>query len=251
MLMRRLRYWLESAKREARLRDEMDLHIEETAAELRDRGFSESDALTEARRRFGNIRLKQEESREIWITRCWSEIAQDVRYGTRALSSQPVFMLAAILTLVLGIGVNAVLFNVYNALAFAPWAIRDATDTAQIWTERRPGEWSGMPWLQFQHLREHAQSLEGLVAFSGNEFRVNFENAAWDLETVTVSGNYFDVLGSGFALGRGFSTTVDNAADPAREAVLHYDTWRTKFEGTPDIGVRDMKVEGQAERAAQ
>ena len=127
MLIRRLRYWLESSRRDATLRDEMELHIEETAAELRDRGLSEQDALTEARRRFGNIVLKREDSREIWIARGWSEIVQDLRYGTRALSSQPTFMLAAVLSLALGIGVNAVLFNVYNALAFAPWAVRDAT----------------------------------------------------------------------------------------------------------------------------
>jgi predicted permease len=244
MLIRRLRYWLDGAKREAALRDEMELHIEETAGELRDRGLSESDALAEARRRFGNITLKREESREIWIARWWSEIVQDLRYGARALFSQPIFMLAAVLSLVLGIAVNAVLFNVYNALAFAPWAIRDPASAAQIWTERRPGEWGGMPWLQFQHVRERVQSLEGLAAFSGNEFRVHAGNQAWDLETVTASGNYFDVLGSGFALGRGFSTTVDSPHDPAAEAVLHHDTWRTKFASDPDIIGRPIEIGG-------
>ena len=46
MLTRRVRYWLGRAKREAALRAEMELHLEEKAAELRDKGLDDSDALS-------------------------------------------------------------------------------------------------------------------------------------------------------------------------------------------------------------
>ena len=73
MLTRRLRYWLQSTKRRTALRVEMEHHLEEKVAELRGAGWSESDARAEARRLFGNFEIKQEESHEIWIARCWSE----------------------------------------------------------------------------------------------------------------------------------------------------------------------------------
>jgi len=244
MLLRRLRYWLESGKRAAALREEMELHIQEKAAELRDRGFSERDALAEARRRFGNFTFKQEESRDVWIMRWWSELCQDVRYGVRTLSSQPGFTFAAVLTLVLGIGVNAVFFNVYNSLAFAPWGIRDGASAVQVWAERGPGMWSGMSWPHFRYLRDNAQTFEGLAAFSGTPFRVYSGDASWDLETVTVNGNYFDVLGTGFTLGRGFTTTSDDERDRPAEAVLHYDTWRSRFGGDPGVIGRPLEIGG-------
>jgi predicted permease len=244
MLLRRIRYWLDSGKRAAALREEMELHIEEKAAELRDRGFSERDALAEARRRFGNVTLKHEESREVWIMRRWSELSQDFRYGVRTLSSQPGFTFAAVLTLVLGIGVNAVFFNVYNSLALVPWAIRDGANAVQVWAERGPGIWSGLSWPHVRYLRDHAQSFEGLAAFSGTAFRVYSGDTSWDMETVTVSGNYFDVLGTGFALGRGFSTTRDDASDRPSEAVLHYDTWRSRFGSDPGVIGRALEIGG-------
>src|SRR5687767_14860594 len=201
MLIRRLRYWLGSAKREAELRAEMDLHIEEKAAELRERGMSDSDARMEARRRFGNLGIKREQSREIWISRYLSDFWQDLRYGARSLSGNRAFALAAVLALVLGLSVNAIVFNVYNTLAFVPWAIRDADETVQVWAERGDN-WRGVSWPHFRYLQEHTQSLAGLVAFSGNEFRVTQGDVAWNAEVVTTSGNYFDVIGTGFAVGR-------------------------------------------------
>ena len=68
MLIRRLRYWMESARRSEALREEMELHLAEKAAELQADGMTPECARAEARRRFGNVGLKHEESREIWMT---------------------------------------------------------------------------------------------------------------------------------------------------------------------------------------
>ncbi|MCX6612013.1 MAG: permease prefix domain 1-containing protein, partial [Acidobacteria bacterium] len=84
-MFRRLRYWLESNKRNSSLREEMELHLAERAEELEASGMAADRARSEARRRFGNFALKHEEAREIWITRFLSELSQDLRYGWRTL----------------------------------------------------------------------------------------------------------------------------------------------------------------------
>ncbi len=257
MLTRRLRYWLTSAKREAALRAEMEEHLEEKAAELVAEGWNEPDARAEARRRFGNFGLKQEESREVWIARYWSDFWQDMRYGARGVFAQPGFSAAAVVALVLGIGVNAVVFNVYNALVLAPWAIRDAKRAVQVLADRggaaARGRYNGFSWPHFRYLRAHTQSLEGLTAFSSTATRVRRGDATWNASAITASENYFDVVGTGFAAGRGFSQEPRNLHDPAPEVVLHYDTWMTRFGGDPrvvgewiDLSGHSLRVVGVA-----
>src|SRR6201982_658495 len=104
MLIRRLRYWIESARRSEALREEMELHLAEKAAELQADGMTAERARAEAHRRFGNVGQKQEESREIWMTRFLSELGQDIRYGCRTMTANKAFSALAVLSLALGMG---------------------------------------------------------------------------------------------------------------------------------------------------
>lgn len=235
MFIRRLRYWLASAKREDALHDEMALHIEEKTAELRETGLCEEEARAAARRLFGNISIKREESREVWISRYWSESWQDLRYGARTLTAQPGFTLAAALALVLGIGVNAVFFNVYNSLAWESWAIRDPQSTVQVLWQRNSGRWLGFSWPHFRYLQASARSLTGLAADIGIEARITHGDAVWDAKVGAVSANYFDLLATGLTLGHGFSGEAGNFRNPEAKVVLSYDAWRTHFGGDPNV----------------
>ena len=140
------------------------------------------------------------------------------------------------LALVLGIGVNAIFFNVYNALALAPFAIRDAASTVQVWAERGPS-WGGFSWPEYRYLREHTRTLSGMIATTNAAIRVTprLGETAWSGEAAAVSENYFDVIGTGFTYGRGFSPEAGRAVDPAPEIVLQHDTWVSRFGSDPQI----------------
>src|SRR5271168_978195 len=111
ILIRRLRYWVKSARRSEVLGEEMELHLAEKAAELEADGMTAERARAEARRRFGNVGRKHEESREIWSKRFWSELGQDVRYGFRPMAANKAFSALAVLSLALGIGANTAIYS--------------------------------------------------------------------------------------------------------------------------------------------
>ncbi len=125
MLLRRLRYWTERARRSDALREEMELHLAERAAELQADGMTAEGARAEARRRFGNVGLKHEESREIWMTRFLSELGQDVRYAFRTMAANRAFSALAVLSLALGIGANTAVYSFMESILLRSLPVAD------------------------------------------------------------------------------------------------------------------------------
>jgi macrolide transport system ATP-binding/permease protein len=78
---RRLRFLLSHGERQRLLWEEMDFHIESMTEDSVARGMTEMEARAAARRKFGNMTQKSEESRGVWLARWWSDLAQDLRPG--------------------------------------------------------------------------------------------------------------------------------------------------------------------------
>ena len=139
MLIRRLRYWVESARRSEALREEMELHVAEKTAELQADGITAERARAEARRRFGNVGLKHEESREIWMTQFWSELGQDIRYGCRTMTANKAFSALAVLSLALGIGANTTIYSLMESILLRSLPVGDPESLVVLnWRSRPP-----------------------------------------------------------------------------------------------------------------
>src|SRR5580704_8263662 len=142
-MLRRLRYWTDSFRRSEALREEMELHLAEKAGELQADGMAAEQALAEARRRFGNVGLKQEESREIWMTRFLSELGQDIRYGCRTMAANKAFSALAVLSLALGIGANTTIYSLMESILLRSPPVADPESLVVLdWHSRPPREGS-------------------------------------------------------------------------------------------------------------
>lgn len=233
------------AANEQDLKDELAFHHAMKEREFTAQGMSLQDAQTAARRALGNVTLAREDARAEWSFAWLGDIGRDFRYAFRTLAAQPAFTIAALLALVLGIGVNTILFNIYNALALTPWAVRDAAHVVKPVQQEDGGSWDGFSWPAYRYLRDHTTTLAGLTAFEQMPYRLVRNDQAWMGEAIAADENFFDVLGTGFAAGRGFTPSNGNLRDPAPEVVLQYDEWLRHFGGDRAVIGEWIELNGQ------
>src|ERR1041384_2364646 len=151
MLRRRPRDWRERARRSEALREEMELHLAEKAAALEADGMTAERARAEARRRFGNVGLKHEEAREIWMTRFWSELGQDVRYGCRTMTANKAFCALAVLSLALGIGANTAIYSFMESILLRSLPVADPESLVVLNWHSRPPQNANKEWVHVMH----------------------------------------------------------------------------------------------------
>src|SRR5438552_3553595 len=142
---------MESASRSEALREEIELHLAERAAELEADGMTAERARAEARRRFGNAGQKQEESREIWMTRFLSELGQDVRYGFRTMAANKAFSALAVLLLALGIGANTAIYSFMESILLRSLPVADPESLVVLNWHSRPPQNADKQWVHVMH----------------------------------------------------------------------------------------------------
>jgi predicted permease len=165
---------------------------------------------------------------------------QDLRYGVRMLMKNPGFTTVAVLTLALGIGANAVVFGVLNALILRPLNVPHAESLYGIQHGNEASSYQS--YLDYLDLRDRNRSFDGLAAYNGAQAGLDTgENPsrAWLYE---VSGNYFDVLQIHPYLGRVFNASDEHGANSAPYIVLSYAYWHTRFQDDRGVVGRTVQL---------
>lgn len=210
------------------LSEEIRLHIQERTEQLIREGVSAEEAQRQARVAFGNRSLLEERSRAVWQWPTLESIWADVRFALRQSGRSPGFALAAILTLALAIGANAVVFGVLNALILRPLNVPHPQSLYAI--ERGGDKQQAASYPDYLDLRDRNRTFDGLTAYIltpvGLDIGKN-PSESWGYE---VTGNYFDALGIQPYLGRFFHAADEHGPNSAPYLVLSYDYWHTHFQ---------------------
>jgi predicted permease len=157
-------------------------------------------------------------------------LLHDLRYGFRTLRRTPGFTAVAVIVLALGIGVNATVFSVANAVFFRPLPVADPDTVVRVYSNR----FSNVQLRTYLELRDRNSTLSGLAGFTLRSFGLTVDAEPEHAFGEIVTGNYFPVLGVSAARGRLLGPSDDLAGAPPA-VVLSDAFWVRRFGASPDV----------------
>ena len=171
-------------------------------------------------------------------------LLQDLRYALRTLLKSPGFTLVAVLTLTLGIGANTALFSVIDAALLRPLPYPEPDRLVRVFsTSARSGEWSASP-ADFFDWQRMTHSFSALAATNSGSMALSGEGPAERMRVVTVTQDFFRVLGVAPVLGRAFAAEeMETGRD--HEVVLGDAVWRSRFGADPRVVGRTVRLDGE------
>jgi putative ABC transport system permease protein len=201
-------------------------YIERETQDNIERGMPPEEAHYAALRQFGNVTRIKEETREVWSLVRLEQLWQDLRYGLRMLAKNPGFTTVAVVTLALGIGVNATIFSLVNTVVLHPLPYPHAERLVGI-ESRRPA--SVLPYVE-EGIRKQSRTFDSFGGCSFNPSNVMWNGAgkATRLKEVDVSPEVFAVLGVLPLLGRTFLPD-ETIPGGGQVVVLSYGAWRKYY----------------------
>jgi putative ABC transport system permease protein len=185
----------------------------------------------------------------LWLQpRRWEdEMFQDLRFGLRMLLKNPGFASVAILTLALGIGANATIFSIINAVLLRPLPFAEPERLVLI-AETHPA----VPRLEvatpdFKDWQKQAQSFTEMAAWSLDDLGkpvITGEGDPEQLQSTCITTNLFPLLGIEPALGRSF-LPEDDQAGRDRVAIVSHALWQRRFAADPKLIGRTIRLNGE------
>ena len=263
-LLRKLRALFRKQKLDAEMSEEMRLHLERRIEENIAAGLSPDEARYAALRKFGGVEQAKEIARDgrgfVWL----EHAAQDVRYAVRALRKAPGFAVTVVLTLALGIGGNAALFTVYNAVALRSLPSRAPDELVGVIGGKLDGKQyvvggvdPRFSYPDYVDYRAGNHSFSDLIAWTTIGASLSAEEATardplaepfgpGGVMIQVVSDNYFLGLGAGVLMGREFRPEETRTPGAHPVIVLSHLFWQRHFQGDPHVLGKTLTLDRQA-----
>jgi macrolide transport system ATP-binding/permease protein len=179
-----------------------------------------------------------------------STVLQDLRFAVRQLRKTPGFTATAVLTLALGIGANAAIFTLVNAVMMKSLPVAEPERLVKLGDEfmccvgfghRDDGDYALFSTAVYEHIKKNAPEFEELAAMQAGYLyrpvvvrRGDTNESARSVMGEFVSGNYFRTFGLRPSAGRLFSHADDVRGAPI-VAVMSYETWKNSYSGDRSV----------------
>jgi putative ABC transport system permease protein len=229
------------------LDDEIRSHIEMETAKNLAAGMAPDEARRRAVAVFGGRDAAMEAHRDVRGGRWVSDMVSDSRFALRTLRHNPVLTAAAVLTLALGIGANTAIFSTLHAVVLRPLPFRDSQQLVMLyeinsergWTQAEAAPANYFDW------REQVDAFEDIAAYPsfGSTTVLSHDGEAQLISTMTVTGNFFTVLGVPAALGRTF-TNEETWNTGERIAMISHRLWMSRFGGDSALVGKTISLGG-------
>ncbi len=238
--MSRVQIWLSrlsgifrSERSDRELARELEAHVQLEMDELLRRGHDHSDARRLALVRAGGLEAAKDAYRDQRGVPAIEQLAQEVRYGLRALRRNPAHTAVIVLMLALGIGANTAVFSWMEGILLRPYpgVVNQDRLVAVAGTANGTPGYSDMSWRDYQDLAGTATLFSAFIASKIVGTTLTAGDRAERAVGQMVSANYFDALGVRPLLGRGFSAGDDVGRNSHPETVISYRLWHDHLGG--------------------
>lgn len=223
------------------MEEEVRSHLEHRADDLARTGMSRAAAERQARIEFGARGRYREESYQALGGSLIQGVFQDVQFAVRILRKSPGFVCAAVVTLALAIGANAVVFSIMNAFVLRPLNVPDPQSVYELQHGDEASGYESYP--NYLDIRDRNHTFDSVMA--SNILPVGLDSGEnptreWVVE---VSGNYFDGLQLQPYLGHFFHATDEHGPNSAPYIVLSHAFWHTHFQDDRGVIGRVVQVD--------
>jgi len=240
----RLRALFRRKSVEAELDDELRFHLDQQVEKYVRGGLSREEAQRRTRVEFGGYEQVKEEYRDASGVSGIETLTRNIRYGLRALRSNPGFSTVAILTLALGIGANTAIFSVIDSVLLRPLPYSDPNKLVMVWENspgRNPHNTVAPP--DFLDWGQRNAVFSGMAGLFDQRANLTGNGQPQEVVLQDVTANFFFILGVNPILGTGFTTENDQ---PGHDdvLVLSYGFWREHYGGDFSIIGKTITLDG-------
>jgi putative ABC transport system permease protein len=245
-LWRRLAGTLGKAHRQElddRLDDEIRFHVEQQTEKNRRAGMTPDEARRQALVRFGGVEQMREGTRDVFRAARLEHLASDIRYGLRSLRRHPGFTVMAVLSLAIGIGANATIFAVAQAVLFHKSPFHEPATLVNIYESERGSALNPMSYPNIDDLRKGTTGV--FTGIAASTFAFAQIDRAGTVDMVmgeAVSGGAFALLGIEPLLGRTIQPADDVARGGHPVVMLSHGYWQRAFGGDPRVVGRTLQI---------
>ncbi len=232
--------------------EEMRFHLDRRIDDLVARGMPASDAREVALREFGDIRAARAELasmdrrrvRKFAASEWLASVGQDVKFAARSLRKRPGFAVTVLLTLALGIGANAAIFSVVDAVLLKPLPFAQPDRLVHLWEtyQSNVDNRSEASYPDYLDWRARNRSFTDLAGYHGSGFVFGTDHPQI-VRAGKTTANFFDVLGVHAEIGRTFDAGEDAVGVP-RRVLLSYAFWQRNFAGDRSVVGRTIVLDG-------
>jgi putative ABC transport system permease protein len=226
------------------LADEMRSHLDFLLEEKLSQGLPPHEALTAARRSFGNQAATLERAREAWQFPRFETFLKDLRYGFRSVRNSPAVSLVLILTLGLGIGANAAIFSVVYSVLLRPLPYPSGERLVRLGESTQKADGISVTWLNLQHWIDDNHSFESIAGYTWTDLTMTGRGEAALLHAAMVTSAFFRLTGFQPRLGRLFAPE-DDKPGAVRTIILSGEFWAGTLGGDPEVLGQTLVLNGR------
>jgi len=232
-------------RRDDRLSEEVQSHLDLLAEEHIARGLSPEAARLAARKAFGGVDQIKERYRD---QRGWpliNDLARDGRYALRLIARDRWFTAATVMALALGIGVTSTMATLFYCMNFRSLPFRDAHQLVGVAGEPSRAMGGQVPFAVFEAWRSAARSVSAMTAEVDSPINLGDDTFATDQFGGTfLTHEIFNVLGERPVLGREFRAD-DERPGASPVVIIGYRLWADRFGSDPAVIGRTVRTNGQ------